>query len=149
VRPSKQTRNGKKKKIRVGSVAWREGVQKEDVSQPFFFNARFLISLKEETYLARKGASARALVAVACMVFVSVSYDVNVEPAKVVLTRVSFVTKKKVSRENVLFVFFFWRYGFLGVCFSRSFELFFVFCLFFVCVSVCEKDHANELTVEM
>jgi hypothetical protein len=40
------------------------------------------------------------------MVFVSVSYDVNVEPAKVVLTRVSFVTKKKVSRENVLFVFF-------------------------------------------
>jgi len=76
------------------------------VSQPFFFYERFLISLKEETYLARKGASARALVAVACMVFVSVSYDVNVEPAKVVLTRVSFVTKKKVSRENVLFVFF-------------------------------------------
>lgn len=76
------------------------------MSQPFFFYERFLISLKEETYLARKGASARALVAVACMVFVSVSYDVNVEPAKVVLTRVSFVTKKKVSRENVLFVFF-------------------------------------------
>ena len=86
---------------------------------------RFLISLKEETYLARKGASARALVAVACMVFVSVSYDVNVEPAKVVLTRVSFVTKKKVSRENVLFVFLaIWFFGCLFLSFVRTF-----FCL--------------------
>ena len=56
---------------------------------------RSFVSLKEETYLALKGASARALVAIACMVFVSVSYDVNVEPAKVVLTRVSFEMKKK------------------------------------------------------
>jgi len=104
------------------------------VSQTIFFiysHARFFVSLKEETYLAHKGASARALVAVACMVYVSVSYDVNVEPAKVVLTRFSFEVKKKASRENVLCLVFFWRYGFLGVCFScfgRTFCLPFCVC---------------------
>ena len=75
---------------------------------------RSFVSLKEETYLALKGASARALVAIACMVFVSVSYDVNVEPAKVVLTR-----------SLVLFFFlaiWFW------CLFSSSVETFFVFC---------------------
>ena len=85
------------------------------MSQTIFFiysHARFFTSPKEETYLAHKGASARALVAVACMVCVSVSYDVNVEPAKVVLTR-------------SLSCFFFWRYGFFVFVFLVRSNFFF------------------------
>jgi hypothetical protein len=80
------------------------------------------------------------------MVYVSVSYDVNVEPAKVVLTRVSFEMKKKASRENKMFsVLFFLAIWFFGVCFSSLVELF-----VFFSSCVCDEDERTQriLTVE-